>query len=283
MSLKTSSRSGFTLVELSVVLVIIGILIGGIMAGRSLVKNAQLRSIPNEIKTFGIAVDNFRDKYRGLPGDLRDATRYWGALSAVSDAACYAVVTPNGKATCNGDGDGKVQRIGAATYAELDQVFQHLSNAGMIPGDYFHAGSPGGCAGGTLQSPTNTKFKGSAYFFAHPNVGTSYTSTTNLDIAGTARDMLITDPQSHLFYFGNPTTAVSNCPNEPVGGIITAMDAQTLDSKFDDGLPATGMIIAPRDGATPTPSCTTTTTPASQYDTAQTTKVCSLFFKYNKQ
>ena len=62
-------KNGFTLVELSIVLVIIGLLIGGILVGQSLVDSAKLKSFISQIQQFDIAVNNFKQKFKGLPGD----------------------------------------------------------------------------------------------------------------------------------------------------------------------------------------------------------------------
>lgn len=63
------SKSGFTLVELSIVLVIIGLLIGGILVAQSMVSTARINSQVQQLQQFDIAINNFRTKYQGLPGD----------------------------------------------------------------------------------------------------------------------------------------------------------------------------------------------------------------------
>lgn len=64
---------GFSLVELSIVLVILGLLTGGILAGQSLIRAAELRSVTTEYGRWVTAMHSFRDKYMAIPGDMRDA------------------------------------------------------------------------------------------------------------------------------------------------------------------------------------------------------------------
>jgi len=66
--------AGFSLLELSIVLVIIGLIAGGIVAGSSMIRAAELRAVLTELTQYQTATNTFRDKYLGLPGDLRNAT-----------------------------------------------------------------------------------------------------------------------------------------------------------------------------------------------------------------
>lgn len=68
-----SAQKGFTLVELSIVLVIIGLIIGGILKGQELIGNAQIKNVVSQSQSYQAAFISFRDKYNGLPGDLVNA------------------------------------------------------------------------------------------------------------------------------------------------------------------------------------------------------------------
>ena len=72
-------RLAFSLVELSIVLVILGLLTGGILTGQSLIRAAEMRSIVTELQRYQTAARSFQDKYFALPGDMRNATDFWGA------------------------------------------------------------------------------------------------------------------------------------------------------------------------------------------------------------
>lgn len=95
--------------ELSIVLVILGLLTGGILAGQLLIRAAELRSVTTEYNRYVTAVQSFRDKYFALPGDMNNAAAFWGAAdgSTGNTAACVTTASTS-TATCNGDGNGIV-------------------------------------------------------------------------------------------------------------------------------------------------------------------------------
>lgn len=73
--------SGFTLIELSIVLVIIGLVIGGILVGQDLIKAAELRATISQKEKFDSAVNTFRNKFGGKPGDLSNFVYFSGQLT----------------------------------------------------------------------------------------------------------------------------------------------------------------------------------------------------------
>src|SRR5438552_4058186 len=87
-------RQAFSLVELSIVLVILGLLVGGILSGQSLIRAAELRSVTTEFSRYLAAVQSFKDKYFALPGDMANATAFWGIAGGTgSDATCLSTVS----------------------------------------------------------------------------------------------------------------------------------------------------------------------------------------------
>lgn len=105
-------KRGFSLVELSIVLVILGLLVGGILAGQSLIRAGELRSVSADTSKYTTAIYAFRDKYFGLPGDITNATSIWSG-------------------TANGSGDQLYNYT-----AESARAWQQLSLAGLIEGQY---------------------------------------------------------------------------------------------------------------------------------------------------
>src|SRR6185312_5200238 len=92
-------RSGFTLIELSIVLVIIGLIVGGVLVGQDLIKAATIRAQISQIEKYNTAVNTFRSKYNAIPGDI-----------VASQAAAFGMATRSG-AEGRGDGNGLVESI----------------------------------------------------------------------------------------------------------------------------------------------------------------------------
>ena len=104
-------RLGFTLIELSIVLVIIGLVIGGVLVGQQLIHAAQIRQQAAQFESINAAVNTFRTKYNCLPGDCPDATKFFGALTTPTNGAACASIPSNGTLTCDGNGDGQIAPI----------------------------------------------------------------------------------------------------------------------------------------------------------------------------
>lgn len=131
-------QRGFSLVELSIVLVILGLLTGGILAGKSLIRASELRSVVTEVDRYQTALMAFRDRYFQLPGDMSNATSFWGDR-ATGTEACADPATPDGTpGTCNGDGN---RFITDGAILERVLSWQHMSLAGLIEGNYSGIGA----------------------------------------------------------------------------------------------------------------------------------------------
>jgi prepilin-type N-terminal cleavage/methylation domain-containing protein len=73
-------KAGFTLVELSIVIVIIGLIVAGVVGGQRLIKNAKVLSQVSDLKKYDVAFNAFVLQYDNVPGDLRAASSYWAAF-----------------------------------------------------------------------------------------------------------------------------------------------------------------------------------------------------------
>jgi len=120
MNMQMKRQKGFTLIEIAIVLVIIGLLLGGVLKGQELINTARVRALNNSVDGITAAWFSFQDRYRAFPGDYLDAR------STVNLPGPGGVVGPTG-----GDGNGIV-----TAGLESAQVWVHLEAAGYITGGY---------------------------------------------------------------------------------------------------------------------------------------------------
>src|SRR3954469_24564713 len=76
------SQAGFTLVEIAIVLVIIGLLLGGILKGQEMIIQAKIKNIINDFNGLSAAMYSYQDRYRALPGDDFNAASRWAGLQS---------------------------------------------------------------------------------------------------------------------------------------------------------------------------------------------------------
>ena len=111
-------QRGFTLVEIAIVLVIIGLLLGGILKGQEMITQAKINNVINDFNGLSAAVNSYRDRYRMLPGDDNGADTRWGLPAAQK-----------------GDGNGVVAgKYNDTAGAESQLFWLHLRQAGFVPG-----------------------------------------------------------------------------------------------------------------------------------------------------
>jgi prepilin-type N-terminal cleavage/methylation domain-containing protein len=155
---------GFSLVELSIVLVILGLLTGGILAGQSLIRASELRAVTTEYQRYATATQTFRDKYFALPGDFRDATRFWQRMTNTADCITNSTAAVNAAGSCDGDADAFIEAAAAASQSgEMFHYWRQLALAGLVEGTY--SGVAGG--GGTNNAAASGRFRRQLPAIAH--------------------------------------------------------------------------------------------------------------------
>ena len=130
-------QQGFTLIEIAIVLVIIGLLLGGVLKGQELITSARVRNVISNQDGIKAAYFGFLDRYRALPGDYLTAS---------------VIANIPGCAGCFG-GNGNGQILTDGTSAEAVHVWEHLSKAGFITGSYVSGAAV--AAATTANTPSN--------------------------------------------------------------------------------------------------------------------------------
>ena len=118
-------QAGFTLIEIAIVLVIIGLLLGGVLKGQELITSARVRNLISQQDGIKAAYFGFLDRFRALPGD-------------------YSLASTNiANVTANGNGNGQIRSVaGGDVIDEYIAVWDHLAHAGFINGSYTYAALP---------------------------------------------------------------------------------------------------------------------------------------------
>ena len=132
-------KKGFTLVELSIVLVIIGLLIGGVLVGQSLIESAKVSRFASDLRQYEIAVTQFYGKFKQYPGD----SSFFTPPGNNNGAIAWGV---------NGNNQCAAAPNGTLSNREYTQVWGHLSQSGMLSKNYpafspANGGFYGNCGG----------------------------------------------------------------------------------------------------------------------------------------
>ncbi len=217
-----SRRSAFTLVELSIVLVIVGLVVGGILGGQSLIQAHKVRNVLTDAKTYAIAMQQFKDKYDYFPGDFPTATNVWG-----SDAAACSTGNNLTPGTCNGDGNNVISVASAAsTTAEVFQMWKQMALAGLITGAFTGINGPAGANYDSIPGTNIPRGPINNTGFWLYNWGYQAASTTFYE-----------GDYTNTMTFGGAITG-----DWPHAAALSGKEAAEIDKKADDGIPAFGTI-----------------------------------------
>jgi len=222
--LSRTHEKGFTLIELSIVLVIIGLIVGGILVGQDLIKLAEIRATISQIEKYNSAVNTFRTKYNAIPGDI--------ISSQASAFGLFSETTLAGTAG-HQDGNGLIEggsSGGVLPEGETLSFWRHLSDASLIDGQFGTNSSDSlivqttGVVTATVNVPSRslppTKITPVNYFIVYSALGMNYFQII-------------------------PIATITTGPGYTYNTVgITPIQAFNMDSKLDDGLPNTGIVQA---------------------------------------
>ena len=225
----SNKKSAFSLIELSIVLIIIGLLISGITGGASLIKSSELRSVISEARAYATSVNGFHSQFNAYPGDYNVALGSQG--------------------TYVGDADGTIEFTSVHTTVvgnESAMAWYMLTQIGSVAGSYTAAAATTSQVPGTHMPAS--KIRAAGWLF-------DYISSQNVAVLTGATVTTGIGTGSTLANFSS--------------GVITPVDALSIDTKVDDGVANAGKVrglLA---------ACFSTTT----YTVATTTKTCALSYQ----
>ncbi len=123
-------QAGFTLIEIAIVLVIIGLLLGGVLKGQEMMTNAKIKRTSNDFNGVAAAIYSYLDRYAALPGDDPNANDRWGGT------------------TVSGNGDGVISGGCFVQGGESTALWDHLRQSGLVAGT--GSGNPTHAFGGRI-------------------------------------------------------------------------------------------------------------------------------------
>jgi prepilin-type N-terminal cleavage/methylation domain-containing protein len=280
-------NAAFTLLEMSMALVIIALIIGGILVGQHLIRESELRSVLTQKNKIVTAINTFEQKYDCFPGDCPNATTYFGTAATCPP---QRFTLPTGTLTCNGDGDG---RVNAPASVENWLLWQHLDDAGLIWGGPFTGAycnswvqacvknGPNWSAGEYVNVPEAavplTAFEFMDTYDWYPDVA----HPTTRGMPGTSGD-LISGYVGKIIVYGKILDV-----DEAWGPTLTPSEAAQVDAKIDDGKPGTGSVqmyksdVPMANNLTLLSNCVTTNVPStSTYNISYTDPACAMIFLF---
>ncbi len=245
-TLNSKTEGGFTLVELAIVMIIIGLLIGGILKGQELIANAEVSAGVSQLKGVDSAVSTFRDAYNAFPGDITNAAN---RIKNCNQAPCNIVpASSNGHLERAPGVAVNIADDGAAFWAQLSAS------------DIMGGVTPSAAAVALGESHPEFQIDG--------GLRVGYTAT------GAGADMpaitaAAAPTAGHYVAVGDLGGAIG------ATNVLTPLEASRLDTKIDDGAPNTGSVL----GAGVANGCTDDGTPTGIYSTASSQTDCSLYMR----
>ena len=254
----SSKKSAFSLIELSIVLIIIGLLIAGVTGGASLIKSSQLRSVMGEARGFAVAVNAFYSQFNGLPGDFPTAIGTSLGGNNTSTIDYYATASAAGSESANAW--VALRTIGAVDSISLATPLIATTNPQF--GSTAIATAPA------------SKIQSAGWVFDYRN----YTEGV---IASPANQNVVI-LTSAITGIASPATTTPILGTNISTAALAGSDALSIDSKIDDGFANAGKVRGINPGAAVNGggNCYTYINNANAtYITTGTSKICALSYQ----
>lgn len=245
--MRNANNSGFTMVEMAIVLIAIGFIVASVVVARDLINSSGARSVISEVNAIKESVRGFRDRYRQLPGDFNQAVNrtvtetIGGVTTTRTIPGIWNSVNPS---TANGDGDGIIEspNTDATPQYEDLRAWQHLT---LANGD-----------------GVNSQYTGNIFAAAPVSQSRFKVNIPESKIGGAGYRLLFTAPSNNI-----------ELESETRGAAIDPIRASFIDKKIDDGVSGTGEVFT-ISGA----PCITGATPPN-YNTTIETAQCKMSFR----
>lgn len=230
--------AGFTLVELAIVIVIIGLLVGGVLGGQSLIDASKINSEASLLQSFKSAHEVFKSKYNCMAGDCINATNFLDYTTCRNSAS----FSPS----CNGDGNGKYDSWYVNPIYEPGTYWVHLTMAKLIKQGIYTGNE-------------------TTYYSSNYSKWASHFVTYGNSVHGLPAGL----PQSNFIAFQGAVPG-----SVAMGSIITPETARAIDAKIDDSQPNTGVIRGFTGSSNAIGSCLN----SSIYDLTNSSIACMLAY-----
>jgi len=216
-------QQGFTLIELSIVLVIIGLIVGGILVGQDMIKAAEIRATVAQVEKYNSAVNTFVSKFNAMPGDITS-----------EKAVAFGLFSETTLAGTAGhqDGNGLIEGGAAAgtnPVGETISFWRHMSDANLVDGNF------GTTANAAIVVTTGVVTAN----VTSPNQSLPSTKTT-------PNNYYVVYAASGINYYQFlPIAQIQTGPAYTYSNVgVTPVQAYNMDTKLDDGMPNTGVVQA---------------------------------------
>jgi len=285
-----SRPDGFTVIELSIVLVIIGLVLGGILVGADLIRAAEIRAQVSQIGKYNAAVNTFRSKYNQLPGDMPSVV--------ASEFGFFSETGASAGTQGHQDGNGLIESLPIGTgrgIGETIEFWRHLTDAGLIDGNYGTATAGNALVAATGAATSDLTAAAVNQIFPPAKIGRGNYITVSGD------QVVQNMPAGKNYYEITGIIGMSAANGRFLAGggdgltlALTPLEAQQIDAKIDDGLAFSGkvqVVCAPDDllkrsdangdcsgfmAGMPTPCIA-----SSQYNLSANTPACQLAIGFN--